>query len=286
MKLCDKKNNDLEYKQFHDYVFKKIVQKHANGVLRFLKIPYKIENIILSEIANCGPNIHRLDFTGEVEKDGEKICIILECQSRLPTDEDVKRFFQYVTSLNSIKNMKVELYILCTENAPYTTKRHVLKDDCEYIMNVISLKHIEAKNIFKTIEEKIKHNKEITEDDLAGLQLIAYTNYEESTLEILKKASKLVAKLDIDINEKEAIFYILDVLSTNMLNESEKNLLMEETKMLNPRYEFQRNEGKQEGIKEGIKEGKQEIAKKLLKEKTLEEVIEITGLTEEQIFAK
>ena len=39
-------------------------------------------------------------------------------------------------------------------------------------------------------------------------------------------------------NEKEAISYILDVMSTNMLNEQDKNQLMEETEMLNPRYEY------------------------------------------------
>lgn len=274
----NEENKDLEYKHFHDYIFKQTVQKYENGVLEFLKIPYKIDNIILSEIADCGPNIHRLDFAGEVKKGDEKICLILECQSRLPTDEDVKRFFQYVTSLNFLKNMKVELYIHCTEDVPYKTRKYVLKDDCEYIMNVISLKHIEAKEIFKTIENKIKYNREITSKDIAGLQLIAYTSYDETTLEILKKASQLVGKITIDINEKEAIFYILDVLSTNMLDDDDKTILMEQTKMLNPRYEFQRNEGRQEG--------KQEIAKKLLEEKSLEEVMEITGLTKEQILQK
>lgn len=191
--------------------FKKTLQKYENGVLKFLGIPYTINNMILSEIADCGPNIHRLDFAGEVIKDGEIICIILECQSRLPTDEDVKRFFQYVTSLNSLKNAKIELYILCTEDAPYTTREYTLNDECTYTMNVISLKDKKANEIFKTIEDKIEYNEEITPEDIASLQLIAYTSYEETTLETLKKASEIVAKLNIDINEKEAVYYILDV---------------------------------------------------------------------------
>ena len=95
-------------------------------------------------------------------------------------------------------------------------------------------------------------------------------------MEILKKASKLVGQLDIEDNEKEAIFYILDVLCTNMLDDDETEELMEETKMLNPRYEYQRNEGKQEG--------KQEIAKNLLKDgMPIEKIMKLTGLTKTQI---
>ena len=276
LKYISKENDEEKYKHYHDFVFKKILQKRANGVLKFLNIPYEIHNFILTEIASKGPKLHRLDFAGESIADGEEICIILECQSRLPTDEDVKRFFQYVSSLHSLKNKKVKLYILCTEDAPYNTRNVELDDDCVYTMQVISLKHISAKDIFKNIENKIKHNIEINDEDIASLELIAYTDYEESTLEILKKASKLVGQLDIEDNEKEAIFYILDVLCTNMLDDDETEELMEETQMLNPRYEYQRNEGKQEG--------KQEIAKNLLKDgMPIEKIMKLTGLTKNQI---
>lgn len=278
-------NNNHEYKQYHDYIFKKTIQKYANGVLKFLGIPYWIDNMILSEIADCGPSLHRLDFAGEALKNNEIICIILECQSRLPTDRDVKRFFQYVTSLNNLKDKKVELYILCTEYTPYKTKEHVLKDDCKYTMNVISLKHLNGKEILNNIENKIENNEKIAEEDIAALQLIVYTDYEGTPLEIIKRASKIVEKFNIDENEKEAMIYVLDVLSSNMLNEKDKSELMEETQMLNPRYEYLRNEGKKEGKQEGKLEGKLEIAKNLLKENTpLEKIIKITGLTEQEIL--
>ena len=273
-----------EYHQYTDFVFKQTIQKYANGVLKFLGIPYKIHNIILSEIANKGPTLHRLDFAAETLKKDEEICIILECQSRLPTDGDIERFFQYVSSLRTLKNKKIELYILCTKKTIYSTREYELNDECIYTMNVISLKHIKAGEILKNIENKINSNKKITDKDIASLQLIAYTSYEKTTLEILTKASELVGRLKIDDNEKEGIFYILDVLSSNMLNETDKNTLMEKTKMLNPRYEYQRNEGKKEGKIEGKIEGNIEIAQKLLQKGTnIEEIIEITGLTKKQI---
>ena len=271
---------EKEYKHYHDYVFKEILQKRANGVLKFLGIPYEINNIILSEIASKGPSLHRLDFVGEVRNENEEFCIILECQSRLPTDEDIMRFFQYVSSLHQLKNKKIKLYILCTKETPYKTREVELDDDCIYTMQVISLKHIHAEDIFKNIKNKIKYNLPITDEDIASLELIAYTNYNNTTLEILKKASKLVGQLNIDDNEKEAIFYILDVLSSNMLNNEDLNELMEETKMINPRYEYQINEGK----KEGKKEGKEFVAKNLLKEGIpLEKIIKTTGLTKTEI---
>lgn len=147
--LTNISNNDYEYYQYIDYTFKNTVQKRANGVLEFLEIPYKIDNIILSEIADTGPSMHRLDFAGESRKNGEKFCIILECQSRLPTDEDIKRFFQYVSSLRILKNTKIELYILCTEETTYNIREFALNDNCIYEMHVISLKHIKACKILK-----------------------------------------------------------------------------------------------------------------------------------------
>ena len=160
-------------------------------------------------------------------------------------------------------------------------------------MNVISLKDIKATDIFKKIEHKLKYRKKITEEDIAALQLIAYTSYTETTLEILKKANTIINKIPLDINEKEAIIYILDVLSANMLNEKDKKEYLEETKMLiNPRDEYMKNEGikeginkgKEEGKEEGKQENKEEIAKKLLnKNMPLKEISEITELTTQEI---
>lgn len=53
-----------KYKHYNDYVFKKTVEERANGVLEFLKIPYRIDKILVSEITNIGQKIHRLDFCG------------------------------------------------------------------------------------------------------------------------------------------------------------------------------------------------------------------------------
>ena len=35
------------------------------------------------------PGISRIDFVGEAENDGERICLILECQSKIPNDDDI-----------------------------------------------------------------------------------------------------------------------------------------------------------------------------------------------------
>ena len=287
-------NNYLHYT---DYVFKKILKKYCDGVLKFLNIPYKLKRINQSEITGYGPKIYRMDFTGDVLDGIEELSLILECQTYLPQEDDIKRFFQYITLIRTFKNQNVELYILLTEKAPYDSLNFKINEDCIYKMNVISLKDIKATDIFNKIENKLKYRKKITEEDIAALQLIAYTSYTETTLEILKKANTIINKIPLDINEKEAIIYILDVLSANMLNEKDKKEYLEETKMLiNPRDEYMKNEGikeginkgkeegKQEGKEEGIQENKEEIAKKLLnKNMPLKEISEITELTTQEI---
>ncbi len=197
-----------------------------------------------------------------------------------------------MSSLRVFKNRKVELYILCTKKAPYTKKDYIINDDCIYTMHVKSLKDFKAKEILKKVEDKIRNNETITDETIACLQLIAYTDYSEKTLEILKKTASLIERLNIDANEKEAILYILDVLSGNMLDENDKSKFMEVRKMMiNPRDEYLVNigiekgmeKGKEIGIEKGIKKEKFEIAKKLLTKMTIEEIEEITGLTPEQI---
>jgi hypothetical protein len=129
-----------KYPQYHDYNFKSVLLKRANGLLKFIGVPYEIESIYVSEYTNIGPSISRMDFAGDAIKDGKSISLILECQSKLPNEEDIKRFFQYVTSLLIFKNKNVELFILCTKKAPYDKKKFVINDDCTYVINVISLK--------------------------------------------------------------------------------------------------------------------------------------------------
>lgn len=74
-------------------------------------------------------------------------------------------------------------------------------------MHVISLKRIKAKEILKKIEYKIKNNKDISDENIASLQLIAYTTYSETTLEILLKASKLVNQMNRRKRKKSSIIH-------------------------------------------------------------------------------
>jgi predicted transposase/invertase (TIGR01784 family) len=125
----------------------------------------------------------------------------------------------------------------------------------------------------------------ITDEDIASLQVIVYTDYEESQLEILLKARKLIEaiaeKSKMDVNEKNAITYLLDVLCTNMLNETEYEQYMEETVMLiNPVERYCLNKGREEGEQNT----KLKIAKKLLAEgHTIDYVSKISGLSKKDI---
>lgn len=236
---------------------------------------------MLSEFTNVSPGISRIDFAGDVKKDDTNISLILECQSKLPTEEDIKRFFQYVASLRNFKNQNVELFILCTEKVPYDKKEFVINDECTYMMHVISLKDFKASTIFKNIENKLNNNEKITEEDIASLQLIVYTDYDELEYEVLIEARWLLEEIskqsNMDINEKKAIIYLFDVLSTNMLDDVEMEKYGEVTYMLlNPMDRFLEDKGR--------KEGKLDDAKILLKKGfSIEEIVEITKLSQEDI---
>ena len=288
----DTKNDilDKNYPQYNDYYFKSVLRQRANGLLRFVGIPYQIDTMILSEYTTVGPGISRIDFAGDVKSDEKKITLILECQSELPTDEDIKRFFQYVSSLRIFKNNNVELYILCTKKPSYDKKEFVINDDCTYTMHVISLKDFKAREIFKCIEDKLKNNGKIIDEDIASLQVIVYTDYEESELEVLLRARMLLEKIaeksKMDINEKKAIIYLLDVLSVNMLDDEKVEKYEEETYMLlNPTDRYLLKKGKSEGKLEGKFEGKCDVAQNLLDDGfPIEKVVELTGLSKEDIL--
>ena len=270
--------SEMVYPHYHDYNFKSVLQERANGLLKFIGIQYRLLSVMMSEFTTIGPGISRIDFAGGVQKKDKVITLILECQSKLPTDEDIKRFFQYVSLMRIFKNNDVELFILCIEKAPYTKKEFIINDECTYTMHVISLKDYKAREIFKSIEDKLKNNEEITDMDIASLQVIVYTDYEESQLEILLKARKLIERIaessGMDINDKKAIVYLLNVLSVNMLDEDENDKYQEETyMMLNPTDRYL------------LKKGKLDVARNLLAEGfPIEKVVKFTGLSKEDIL--
>ena len=278
--------HDYNYPQYNDYAFRSILQKRANGLLKFVKIPYGLNRMLISEVTNFGPSISRMDFVGEADGDGKTISLIIECQTNLPTDDDIERFFQYVSSIRIFKHNPVELYILCIKKPAYSKREFVLNDDCVYTMHVISLKDFRAKDIFKNIENKLKNNEKITDEDIAALQLIVYTDFTESKLEILNKARKLFEdvceRLEFDINEKKAIIYLFNVLSINMLDNREYGKYMEENSMiLDPIERYMRDEA----IKQGIVKGKLDTAKNMLDEgMSVDLIVRVTGLSEEDIL--
>ena len=233
-------NKEKKYLHYSDYIFKRSLEKYANGVLKFLNLPYTIKKINQSEITDYGPKIRRLDFTGDVTTQAKTLSLILECQTYIPTEDDLKRFFQYIALIRSFKNHDVELYILLTEKAPFESIDFKIKENCTYTMNVISLKNTKATDIFNRINNKLKHKKKINEEDIAALQLIVYTDFEESPAEILKKTHKLINSIEIeDVNEKKVL--------------------------LNPRDEYMKNKGIEEGMKKGMKKGEEKGMKKGMK---------------------
>lgn len=118
------------------------------------------------------------------------------------------------------------------------------------------------------------------------LMACIFSDFDEPKLEILNRARKLFEDIsemsDFDINEKRAIIYLFDVLSSNMLDDREYGQYVEENIMLlNPVERYLKNEG----IKEGMEKGKLDVARNMLDEGfSIENVVRITGLSKEDIL--
>lgn len=118
------------------------------------------------------------------------------------------------------------------------------------------------------------------------LMACIFSDFDEPKLEILNMARKLFEDIsemsDFDINEKRAIIYLFDVLSSNMLDDREYGQYVEENIMLlNPVERYLKNEG----IKEGMEKGKLDVARNMLDEGfSIENVVRITGLSKEDIL--
>lgn len=124
----------------------------------------------------------------------------------------------------------------------------------------------------------MENNEEITDDDIASLQVIAYTDYDEPQLDVLVKARLLIERIAVasgrDINEKTAIIRLFDTVNVNMLGEDDVNEYEEETIMLlNPTDRYL------------LKRGKLELARKLVDEVfPIEDIVKSSGLSENEIL--
>ena len=115
---------------------------------------------------------------------------------------------------------------------------------------------------------------------------------QKTELEILTKALKLLNEIadksNMDINEKTAIIYLLDVLSTNMLNNEEYEKYMgENTMLINPVERYCIEKGREEGREEGREKGREDtqifIARNMLNEGfDIDVILKLTGLSKEE----
>ncbi|MDR2855354.1 MAG: hypothetical protein LBV40_04275 [Methanomicrobiales archaeon] len=170
---------------------------------------------------------------------------------------------------------------------------------------IVECSKIDGDALLAKLKKEITENREINELELIYLPLFSSKKFNPT--ELFMESTAIIKHLHIDDERRMKLFALSILLAGKVVDKTQLDLLWEEVKLMNNvllEYAEERGikrgreegmakgrvegrvEGRAEGRAEGITEGRAEIARKLLKQdRLIEEIIEITDLTREEIEA-
>ena len=279
------------------HVFDKILKLYSETFINILLDELEFDEVIeetypIELIDKC--KNYKVDFVGLSNNDR---VINIEFQSTYVSNHDVIRFMKYAIILKEKYNKETITLIISTfekKNREINFKLHKNSDNTLYLYVLVSL---DADEIFKQIEEKVKNNQELSQKDIVDLSIIPLFKSKYSVGEVLLKTATLTNKLKVSSENITYLKFNQDKLTEKFVKDKElKNKIMEEIGMsmsLFERkcYEIEEefiNKGIEQGIERGIGQGKRDFmlktAKNMLdKNFTKEEIMDITGINEEEL---
>mgnify|MGYP003299935542 CR=1 FL=1 len=170
-----------------------------------------------------------MDFVGLSNNDR---VINIEFQSTYVSNHDVIRFMKYAIILKEKYNKETITLIISTfekKNREINFKLHKNSDNTLYLYVLVSL---DADEIFKQIEEKVKNNQELSQKDIADLSIIPLFKSKYSVGEVLLKTATLTNKLKVSSENITYLKFNQDKLTEKFVKDKElKNKIMEEIGM-------------------------------------------------------
>lgn len=255
-----------------DKIQKEYAIKFVNWIFKYYEIDEEVISEKNSELTTLKDGGLIADFVGE-SKHGYNVNI--EFQTNKPKSEDMIRFAKYALAIKNKYKKGVRTYVLSREKSQDDCYLNIGPDN-KFRVIMINFKYLETNKILNKIEEKVKNNKQLNEDDLLFLKVGFITSTDEDTYQLLMKLTEITNKIqNITQNEINDMKIAHAIFAQHLLEKEQYEKIMEMISMRKNVFE----ERYEKGREDGKEEEKKDIAKTLLENGTNpKEVSKITKL--------
>ena len=162
--------------QGQDMTFKHISKNHLQELIKLLPDDINIEidenteiEILTEEQISIEPSLYKPDLIVRIGN----LILMIEYQSTYVATNEKKRFKVYISNFdykNNENNLEIIFLVLSTAEYSKMAEHSINKWDT-FTFPIVSLNNFNEKEIISNIEEKINHDKTITDSELIELAL-------------------------------------------------------------------------------------------------------------------
>ena len=279
-KKCDKMTGKQE-----DIIFKDVSEEEVDVFLKRLNIKSKKKKLNPTEIRYIDVAILIADIIIELDD----MILIIEFQSTNVDTNDKNRFLAYFSVVNFKKKTKKEVKLLVISTAEKSKRvTHIIDDIISFKFDIFSMMDMNGDAIINNIENKMKNNEKITNEELIDLSLVPVMGSENTQVEQIEKSVNLILSINLeDYKVKNLVKSIAYLLADKFLEDGEHKTILCDALggKMNAVYDYGERR-KQEGIIEGMKEGSEKMALYMIKKgESDEEIQKETELSLDEIKA-
>ena len=153
---------------------------------------------------------------------------------------------------------------------------HIIDDIISFKFDIFSMMDMNGDAIINNIENKMKNNEKITNEELIDLSLVPVMGSENTQVEQIEKSVNLILSINLeDYKVKNLVKSIAYLLADKFLEDGEHKTILCDALggKMNAVYDYGERR-KQEGIIEGMKEGSEKMALYMIKKGESDEEIQ------------
>jgi len=252
-----------DYNKFEDRAFKIMAMRFLTPLFNLFELHINVKNILPTELVLYSKSFN-MDFLIETT---EGYLINLEFQSTKINVQDMLRFHMYAILAYHKYGKKVYTIVISTSKE---REESIIIEHfglCSlFTIHVLSFNDLELEKALNDINNKIKNNIQLNEDDIVKITLIPFMDDRENIQELLEWSCNILTNIEMEDKED---FHSIQAIETLLINkfvkdENLKNKLLDVIEMSDnviferyakPYFEKGIIEGEIKGKKEGIIEG-------------------------------